>query len=355
MSTETNTPAAANFLPVFQSTTFGDLIELPRLLDNARTRVGNARSVVQPLMTKLASMNFQELSLEEGEKTMSEAAKVRARTGLAESEINKSRTVYTSWFRDVTSHFTAEEKALKEMAEGLANFQNEWEKEKSRRNKIEADRVKKETEEKNREIERELEENRKALAFTEGKRNELIAAFNNKTADELPAYGETLANWLPKDQPGNYRAVMLETVAMLLPMIPGRIHALKTQAEAVAARDKKEAEDRQKKAAERAAQLEAEAEGKKIDAVITVTSEAVPQAAQAKGVRRRMVYAPANLGHLNKLIHSYLVNDVPRMTFDAALKTFKFALTSGNARLAAGEEIEGVPQAEEVKTVTASI
>jgi hypothetical protein len=366
---------------------FGQLIEMPRIYERNQLRVVKAKEYSASLLAKIKDVNIEEIDGQEMEALMIPIRECRALAAEAVEEIKGERMPHTRKMDAIKSVFTGQEGELQGVVDLCKAEDNRWETEKLRRQRAAQKKVQDDANKAEDKV-------RIRSTYTQAFNNEFTRlilaeilgmnkAFNAKTADELPAYGEALLNWVPEIDEAlgsfslriassyfkenelldichevrtelltsmliQWTARVNEDKVRLIDMIPSRIAQLQEAAagSALSATEKEAQEIAQQ------AQQEAEiisqvqqmgqsmqdaavsaAQGETMDAVAAIAAKATPVVAMASGTKVKQKYKVTSHQGMVALITAYVKHDMKNLTVDELNTKFSFVRTACDKRL----------------------
>lgn len=358
---------------------FGSLIEIPGILDKNKSSVLNASVVVNAMIAHIATYDIKNIDQTVFDAEMEKAAQLHAKLSTTLKAMEEKRKPYTQFFDDVRTMFTTEEGKLKLLIDKIKSPRNAWEKEKFERNKSEKAAQDKLIADKQKLIEDEagalLNLKKSFIETVRAVLEKMHKAFAEKTNADLPAYGKVLQGYTPNlekawpmvvsyakalypyddalfdrvvahEKPklfSEYIKTVTEVKTSLIDSIPARL---------AASDDEKKKHDQEDimnlnnftDAAFKNAEVnvQAEVEGKKIDAVLDVSVNASPVIKSTKGASKKKEYVIKTMADMTRILQSYLANDLPQLSVEEARKKFSFAVTAANKRLNEDITIDGI-------------
>lgn len=340
------------------------------------------------------------LSLEQGNQIESNVNNIRARAQESVKINKERRMVYTRQFDEIKKVFTEQEKSIEEAAEGLANWQNQWNSEKIKRAKIEEEKKQAQLQKDNAKIDYQTYVNNQIRdaynLFISEELADIDDDFYKLSIEGLQRKAETLPKLVPEkldlskilkdtviqNHPllndvemteiremsfnaanavlsAEYEELLNREREKTLSRIPGRIEELKRiadneeEARKAADRIAKEKEERLKQQEEEIKKLKAQAEmeaamAKTENAIEAEITSEMPKVSKGTSVKQK--YDPQDHAEFLKILQWWVVNIMPLMTIDELNKKLSFMRTAASEELNKGVTIDGVKIIEDIRT-----
>lgn len=387
---------------------FGNLVILPDLYKASKDRVEKAKAYSATILLPVEGLDLLKVDAQEMETLMVPVRDLRTLLAEAEEEIKGERMPHTKKMDAIKSLFTGLEKDFADMTDKVKKIDTAWEGEKLRRASV-ATAANEKAIRKTQEAVSMRVYVRQSMTnnFTREIMAEILGmnkAYEGKTADLLPAYGEALQPWVPELEADTWTRICALTLPVypchteeekqairqevvnemwpqmaadwenkvtedkerLIDLIPSRITELNeaaTSAEAQAAMEQRLADSQ----AEITSTLTAEGENKaqaqelagdtaKLDASFEVASQAVPVVAMSSGTSVKKKYKVNTHSAMVALLQSFVANDLPFMTIEEMNTKFSFVRTANDKRLNKGEVVQakGLEVVDDITTRRAS-
>lgn len=383
---------------LYQEPTFGNLVTLPTVHEQNASLLVRAKTACEPVVADLPQ-DLSKLTPDELEALDGKLNSLQVKLSEGEKISMERRKPFTQYMDKIKSEFTGIEKGFNEL---FGKF-------KSTRDAIARERIKRHEDEQRKQNEAIAKKqeavmfrsyifqsyNANFARFVALQNTRMNDSFNAKPADELEAYGETLKKWNPKyadhdsickngeynhkyHTPDEVSEINKEVIAELKPqfeasfiaaltkerdrlveLVPSRIKELKeSDAAAIAARLKKEADEKQaeldRQLAAQKQQSEAQTEADLLNATFDVASNSEQPIEQTKNTTRKLKYFITSHAAMTAIIQSFVANDMGLMTIAELEKKFSFMITAANKRLNEGVKLEakGLATIEDVSTRT---
>lgn len=373
--------------------TFGELVKLPNILTENKGRAERAVSACRSAIDTVKEMDFTKVDATNFETVhIKKINELRAKAKLTLETMNDARKPFTQFFDNIKGQFTAEEAKVKEVLEELKQQDDNWQREKGRRQKEEDAKIAAELAKKEERI------TYRAAIFTTitdsfshdrlNTINKMWDKFNEQSLESIDNYVEKLKVWTPtltdnqfaqyamngnltaKHLSGDEVAEIYEAVkAELKPQISAKytetITAERDRAilelesrkaelnriinDAQAAQEAQERMAKEKAEREQAARDEQKAkeqevlmnaEAEKTNAIFDAHADAIPVVGISKGTQVKKKYKVTAAGGYIAIIQSWVKNELPTLTADELEKKLSFMVTAANKRLNAGETLE---------------
>lgn len=385
---------------------FGELIQMPKIFEKNKMRVETAEVYTAQTLALVEGIDLTQVDGLEMEAKMAPIRELLDLLADAEREINAERKPHTQKMDDIKKLFTGLENRLGGLTEKAKAKVNAWEGEKYRRQQTaqkETQRLADKAEEKVRIKSRFIQ------SLNDGYTRAILAeilgmnkAFNSKTADELPTYGEALLNWTPEMEEefvaeviraalppaahhdtneitairheatvevvgglrDQWRSRVSEDKQRLVDLIPSRITELQEAAanqdaaDAMKQRETDEAAQLTQQVTQEGSAMQEVAESNQqteaLTAVANVAVQATPVVRMASGSSVKKKYKVSTHAGMVALLQSYVKNDLAKLTPDEVNTKFSFIRTACDKRLnqANPEEIKaaGLEVVEDITT-----
>lgn len=366
---------------------FGELISLPGLFGKNKLRVENARLYTDAQLKAVELVDMKTVDVSFMETLMVPVVELRSLLTEAKKEIEEDRKPHTQKMDAIKSLFTSLEKDFDALTSRVKSIQDKWELEK-------LDRHKKAEEEKARAIQKAQDKIRLVATLKTGMLSwfatmlvnevqKMSDAFYEKTAEDLPVFGESLRRWEPFfdtevmiiirdginvssnlhtleeinifriDAIGELNTTFAsdwsekirEERDRLIDLIPSRIAELKEGNEKAAAerieREKAAlASEITSSASDKAEVISMNAESDKMAVVFEESAKAEIIAPAAKGSVKKKKYAPTTHKAFAAILQQWVSKDMALLTIDELTKKLSFMITAANKRLNEGETLE---------------
>jgi hypothetical protein len=365
---------------------FGNLIHLPQILNDNKSRALKAQTAVNTKLQIVQAIDLTKVDAQEMEKHDVELADLQGRLKTQKDNMESARKPHTQFMDSIKTLFTAEEKIVDDLAVKIKVIRNNWQAEKGKRAAEEQKKRDEEIQKKQNEIK---ERSEKTSAYTNKVLTEIGRLlglmndkFNQHTAETIESYEATLKAYKPVLDGPSYEKVLGESTPLsgelfvqlsadytnklsterdrLIELIPSRKAELiriandaqaKKEADDRIAREAKEREDAllaEAKEKEEAVSLGADAES--MNAVFDVASQAVPIVGISKGTVVKRKYQPTTHAQHISIIQWWVKNCMGQMTMDDLKTKLSFMRTAADKALNSGETIEGVDVVDDYST-----
>lgn len=339
--------------------------------------------------------NLQELDVLQGDNAEKKVMEIYGKIDDKAKELKKERLEFTRIFDDYKKRFTEPEKQVNDKLSEIKSFAENWNAEKVRRKRVEAEKLEHERIKRQREAEMYNQMishyfSLSMIAFREMKQKTENAFYGCDTPEKLDSIVERLktnlseekirANFqkqrdlnvfeidgvqdlmkikeaLPKivENEEKYVQEYYKLISDLVSFYPSQLEKIKTQnaeqkkAEAERLKKKQE-EDDARMEAELKAKAEAEAQAKALENLNNELMTAEPSVDISKNASVKLKYDPQNHAELLKVIQWYIHNEYANEDFEKLNKLLSFMRTSADKVLNdTGELIDGVPTKEDVR------
>jgi len=376
---------------------FGNLINLPRIYASSLSTVNGAKAYSDPILAAVDAVDITKVDALVMEELMKPVREFRVFAAEAKTEINDARMPHTRKMDEMKGILIDLEKDLDEMGNQAATRESKWEAEKIRRQR-----------EANAEAQKKINKANERASLIAAITNQINISFANllvaevqdmatvyyqKTAEELPEYGEALLGWTPELEDHVYNpvidaikangiyhtreeltAIVNETAGNLKPtldaeytskmtgernrlvdLIPSRINELNTVAPEVAQARIDAEQNAIKEQIVSTVQAKKEVvemttANEQLNAVLTHSPAAVG-VPMAKGTKVKEVYKITAHTAFLPIISNWVKNHLSKLTLDEATKKLSFMITAANADLNEGTKLEaaGLETVEDVK------
>lgn len=378
-----------NQIQPFQSDRFGDLVNLPRILDQNKTSTLNATNACKPIIDKIKAQDLTRLPVEALDQADVSLNDIYVKLDTTVKAQKERRTEFTQFFDEVRSLFTTEEKAVETLKEDAKFLRNNIQKEKLRREQERQAEIQKEIDKKNEAIEIRETVGSQILNTISTKlqvqMKVLSEAFYSKRLDEMDGLQEKMEQYtatidLEKEKIGcitthhhtseEYFVIFKEVVNeyssrldelfiyllvkerdRLIELIPSRkmeLERIANDTQAAEEANKRIAEEQaetqrklQEQALEQKEQASSNAETAKLHSLFDTHATASPVIELAKGTSVKKAYKATTHAAHYALLSWWAKNILPTMTIEDLNLKLSFTRTSANKSLNdTGEMIE---------------
>jgi uncharacterized protein (DUF2164 family) len=363
---------------------FGDLINLPRIYDDGKVRVDNAKAAHAHFIAAFNNVkNIREIKAEDMEKIMDPIRKVRGNMVALKQSLNDARKPLTKKMDDVKTAIVSLENDVEDFIAEEKKAEDNWQLELLRRQKQAAADAQTKLDDAKKKIEgiasvkRQI--NKMYVAYVATTLAGMMHKFKEKTADTLQAFVDSLVKWAPVAQFDltktgwaltghidwigqaildskeplalDYKARIKEAVDHLADMVPGRLNELMTGAPDTDATvpDLSDLGEMLNASVDEEVSKESMNATFETHAAVTV----IAPSTALKGAKQKKKYNVTTHEGMQLIIQSWVTHNFKLLSMDELNKKLSFMRTAANERLNSGQPIlsgKGIEVVDDIST-----